>query len=329
MSNMKIIFVGVFSPGRFGERSDDERVARALERADVEIVRCDARSGGFEGLVDAHRPDWVVFNKLQGWTSERVRRTREIAAGVGLAQILFDLMDYADNRVRGVPWLRRSRLSWWLPVAREMDIVFLRERGNLKRYALEGVRGYYLDQAADAEESPSTNAPATLRCDVAFFGSYLPSRGRMLRRLAAGRRLRVYSACRRKWIMHGVPASGAAYGSRLAEAVAAAGVVYGESARSDIDGYWSDRVYRILGHRGFFLTKYVPGLETIFTNHRHLVWGHDDDELVDLCSPYLADPVRRCKIAEAGFQHVRAHHTYDHRAREIIGVLERLRGMRW
>ena len=216
-------------------------------------------------------------------------------------------------------------MSWWLPVARQMDVVFLREKGHLERYGRLGVKGYYLDQACDADESPASEWPPEMSCDLAFFGTHFPDRERMLKRLRRGRTLRIYSDRPRTWIWSGLSALPAAYGVRLAQAVAAAKIVYGESVRNDIAGYWSDRVYRILGHRGFFLTRYAPGLENFFTNHEHLVWGRDDDEIAALADRYLADEPARQRIAAAGFAHVRTHHTYDHRARELLGVLERTR----
>jgi spore maturation protein CgeB len=188
------------------------------------------------------------------------------------------------------------------------------------------VKGYYLDQACDADESPASEFPPSMACDVAFFGTHFPDRARMLKRLGRDRKVRIYADRPRSWRLLGWRAEPAAYGTRLAQAVIGAKIVYGESARSDIHGYWSDRVYRILGHRGFFLTRYIPGLEEIFTNHVHLVWGRDDDEMADLATRYLSDEPARRRIAEAGFAHVRAHHTYDHRARELLGVLERTRG---
>jgi spore maturation protein CgeB len=207
-----------------------------------------------------------------------------------------------------------------------MDVVFLKEKDHLARYGRADVRGCYLDQACDTDESPANEFPPSMSCDLAFFGTQFPDRVRMLKRLGPGRTVRIYSDRPRSWIWRGLSAEPAAYGLRLAQAVAGAKIVYGESVRNDIPGYWSDRVYRILGHRGFFLTRYIPGLEEILTNHEHIVWGQDDDEIAALATRYLNDEPARRRIAAAGFAHVRAHHTYDHRARELLGVLERIRG---
>lgn len=320
---MNIIYVGSFAVGPGHPLSDDERFARALERAGTYVHRCDFPWLKAEKQVAAVRPEWVLFSKVRGLDPQRVARIRGAAPGVRLAQILFDLMDYNDRTFRGIPLLKTSRLTWWLPVAKQMNIVFLRERGHLERYASAGVHGYYLDQACDSEESPAEVAPGWARCDLAFFGTYLPQRARVLRRLSRGRRLIIYSDNPTRWLWGGLIARPPTWGPRLAEAVMGAAVVYGESARNDVRGYWSDRVYRVLGHRGFFLTRYVPGLEAFFTNHEHLVWGDNDSEIEALFARYVEDPAERQRIAEAGFKHVRAHHTYDHRAREMLGVLAR------
>lgn len=323
---MNITFVGHFDRREDGWKTDEERVATALERAGATIARIVAHEENLERRLRSAVTDWVLFSKIKSQDPGLVTRLRDQQVRAGFAQILFDLMDFRDRIFRGVPWIRRKRTSWWLPVARQMDVVFLRERDHLARYGREGVRGYYLDQACDADESPASESPPSMSCDVAFFGTHFPDRARMLKRLGQGRTIRIYSDKPRSWRWRGLRAEPAAYGSRLAQAVAGAKIVYGESARSDIHGYWSDRVYRILGHRGFFLTRFAPGLDDIFTNHEHLVWGRDDDEIAALAARYLADEPARRRIAAAGFAHVRAHHTYDHRARELLGVLERTRG---
>jgi hypothetical protein len=322
---MNISFVGHFDRRDDGFKPDEERVATALERVGTRIARIGALDENLEERILGRMGDWVLFSKIRSQVPELVTRLRARHRPARFAQILFDLMDFNDRIVPRVPWIRRNRMSWWLPVARQMDLVFLREKGHLERYARLGVKGYYLDQACDADESPASEWPPEMSCDLAFFGTHFHDRERMLKRLRLGRTVRIYSDRPRAWIWHGLSAERAAYGLRLAQAIAAAKIVYGESARNDITGYWSDRVYRILGHRGFFLTRYTPGLEDFFTNHEHLVWGRDDDEIDALAARYLADEPARRRIAAAGFAHARAHHTYDHRARELLGVLERTR----
>jgi hypothetical protein len=322
---VNITFVGHFDQRKDGWKTDEVRVATALERAGANVERIGALDADLEDRLRNDAGDWVLFSKIRRQDPGMVMRLRRLQPRAGFAQILFDLMDFKDRIFRGIPWPRRNRTSWWLPVAKQMDVVFLREKNYLERYGRAGVRGYYLDQAADADEAPSDETSPDMSCDIAFFGTYFANRARTLRRLGKKRALRIYSDRPSSWLWGGLLAERSAYGPRLAQAAAGAKIIYGASARSDIPGYWSDRVYRVLGHRGFFLTRYAPGLEDFFTNHEHLVWGHDDDEIDALAARYLADEPARRRIAAAGFAHVRAHHTYDHRARELLGVLERTR----
>jgi hypothetical protein len=243
-----------------------------------------------------------------------------------LAQVLFDLMDLVERGTGWRRWQHRNRLDWWIPMARHFDLVFHREKGNLERYAALGVRGVYLDQGADADEAPAQDVSPADRCDVAFFGRFLPSRAEVLRSHSGRYSVRVHTTEPRKWRGYGLEIRPPVFGAALARAIGGASVVYGESATHEVAGYWSDRVYRVLGHRGFFLTRYTPGLEEFFRNEEHLVWFRTDDEIPALLDRWLADPAGRDRIASAGFEHVRAHHTYDHRAAELLARVAELPG---
>jgi hypothetical protein len=59
------------------------------------------------------------------------------------------------------------------------------------------------------------------------------------------------------------------------------------------------------------------GLSELVTDREHVVM-YDDAELVDLAEEYLRDAEARERIAAQGYEHVRAHHTYDHRVEQIL-----------
>jgi spore maturation protein CgeB len=179
--------------------------------------------------------------------------------------------------------------------------------------------------AADADEAPVASVPDWARCELCFMGQYTPERAALLRRLKPEGRVRTYSPRHERWTRKGFDAFPAVYGERLAAAVAGADVVLGESRRHDLEGYWSDRPYRVLGFRGFFLTQYAPGFERMFRNREHLVWFTDPEEASALFREYMAKPEARRAIADAGFRHVREHHTYDHRVRELLEILRSTR----
>jgi len=75
----------------------------------------------------------------------------------------------------------------------------------------------------------------------------------------------------------------------------------------------------------FHLTRYFPGLETVFENRKHLVWFESIGEAVDLITYYLENKDERELIAAQGCAEVHAKHTWDHRVAEM---LEYYRGIR-
>ena len=84
----------------------------------------------------------------------------------------------------------------------------------------------------------------------------------------------------------------------------------------------SMRTFEVLGCGGFFLTQRTRAIETMFENHRHLVWSSSYAETVDLMEYYLRHESERKRIAEAGQKFVYENHTYEKRAGEIIAALK-------
>lgn len=71
----------------------------------------------------------------------------------------------------------------------------------------------------------------------------------------------------------------------------------------------------------FHLTHYIPGLENIFENRKHLVWFHSITEAIQLIKYYLNHPREREKIAQLGRQEVITKHNIDIRITEILKQL--------
>lgn len=84
----------------------------------------------------------------------------------------------------------------------------------------------------------------------------------------------------------------------------------------------SMRAYEALGCGAFFLTQWTPSVENTFKNHEHLVWSKSPEETIELTNYYLSNHEKRERIARCGQAEVYAKHTYQHRARGILGVLK-------
>ncbi len=81
------------------------------------------------------------------------------------------------------------------------------------------------------------------------------------------------------------------------------------------------RVFNTMASGCFFVTRYFPGLETLFENHKHLVWFDTHEEAAELIKAYLADDIARDTIALAGRQKVLSSHTWDNRIAQMIGYI--------
>ncbi len=97
-------------------------------------------------------------------------------------------------------------------------------------------------------------------------------------------------------------------------------IVLGSSWRNDIRLYSSDRIFNVLGAGGFYLCSYFPGIETLFHNHKHLVWFKTSEEGLKFAKYYLQNNEEREKIAYNGYMLVKEKHTYKERIRNILDV---------
>src|SRR5262249_18513973 len=97
----------------------------------------------------------------------------------------------------------------------------------------------------------------------------------------------------------------------------------------DVRRYFSNRTFLTLASGGFHLTGYVPGLETMFDDHRHLVWYRSDDECLDLIAHYLDRPAERAAIAAEGQRHVRERYPLAGQVRRLPAPPDGLHVASW
>lgn len=106
---------------------------------------------------------------------------------------------------------------------------------------------------------------------------------------------------------------------RFADICSSAKITLGINAANNVKLYASwRRIFNSMACGAFHLTRYVPGLEEIFENNKHLAWFHSIPEAIDLINYYLIHNQERERIASAGREEVFAHHTWDARIAELI-----------
>ncbi|UCF94867.1 MAG: FkbM family methyltransferase [Desulfobacterales bacterium] len=82
------------------------------------------------------------------------------------------------------------------------------------------------------------------------------------------------------------------------------------------------RTFETLGCGTFLLTNYTPGLEKLFTIGEHLVVYNDREDLDQKITYYQTHSAERLQIARNGYEHVRKHHKYIHRAQKILETFD-------
>jgi len=99
-------------------------------------------------------------------------------------------------------------------------------------------------------------------------------------------------------------------------------IVVGDSVRSP--HYWSNRIYEIIGRGGFFIHPIVEGLDEEFTPYEHFIQYKlgDFENLKRIIDYYLEHDEEREAIRMAGFEHCKKNHTYMHRVKEMLRVLQ-------
>jgi hypothetical protein len=90
-------------------------------------------------------------------------------------------------------------------------------------------------------------------------------------------------------------------------------------------GYWSDRVYVVLGHGGFFLAPEVAGMreEGLEPGVHYAPLG--EHPVRDIRN-WLARPEERARIARQGQELVLGRFTYEHRVRELCARIAETMG---
>lgn len=110
------------------------------------------------------------------------------------------------------------------------------------------------------------------------------------------------------------------YGQRLFEDAAdkyrESKVCFNISIKDDINM----RCFEVMSTKSFLLTNRIPTMSELFEDGKHLVMYDSVEDAIEKANYYLSHDEEREKIAEAGFQEVRAKHTFRHRAEQVLRV---------
>jgi len=189
-----------------------------------------------------------------------------------------------------------------LAKAREFDYVFCNQIRAVEEFAAKGVKAEWLPHAVEPKAYP--NKPVAIKkYDIGFVGfvSFM-KRAEMLDRL-----FREFPNFY--------------YGQKLfeecAEIYRKSKIVFNTAAVDDINM----RLFEATATGSFLLTEHIPTLYECFQDGKHLVTYRDMDDAIDKARYYLEHEYERNEIAKAGMEHTLANHTYQHRIKRLLEVV--------
>jgi len=303
---MRIVVLG--AGGARKTEASIVRAARALGHQTIliNVVGWSRYAGPFAGrltryLTDAHQPDLIITTRHAIELGEST--LKRIFAGRASVFWYFDLAP-------------REKV---LQLGRLVGKMYVTYLGQLQAYRAAGVENVgFLPQGVDPyQDTPAPSAPRSYHCDTSFVGSGgTQYRYDVLRAVAAVSRLQIRGP---GW--EGAPpdlpvAGGPVHGRRLAQVIRGATISLGASSYPGQDQERfsaSNRMWKILGCEGFYLGRYVTGIEFFARDGLHCAWYRDAPQAADLVRHYLARPDECRRIASAGRAHALAEHTYAHR----------------
>jgi glycosyltransferase involved in cell wall biosynthesis len=195
----------------------------------------------------------------------------------------------------------RLNLPLHIEMAKSFDVAFLAQRAYISDFNKCGIKNvYWLPLACDPEIHG--RLPVQKEYDVGFVGSVTDER-----RIELLRSLSKTISVRYK----------RAFLQEMTEHFCRSRIVFNSAIRKDLNM----RVFEAMCSGSMLLTDHADGLDDFFQDRKHLV-VYNDDNLADVAEHYLRRDAEREQVARAGRLEVLAKHTYDHRAEEIIRVME-------
>jgi spore maturation protein CgeB len=210
------------------------------------------------------------------------------------------------------------------PVTRyikRVDVFFHTMTGQLEEYRAAGTRhAVYLHSGVDPDWHVRSTPSRAFASDVAFVGGAVyPDRIDLIKTLHKEVDLKIYGSGWRKFDIQ--PARDRIAVKDFSRVCASAKIIVGIDKAADRELYFSNRTWFVLGCGGFLLTRYIPGLERIFANHKHMVWYRDSEEALDQIRFYLKNDAFRKRIASTGHDYVHTHYPFDRMASNMVDVL--------
>ena len=276
-------------------------------------------------IAKEYKPDIMLGLKLDKIKASVIKELKK--------EGIFCVLWYMDCVSEEVP-------DWIKPLFNEVDVFFTTAKGMLPKYkSVADTPAYWIYEGAHLPKFPllpkNSNPQKIYRCEVAFVGSLYywddnknisHEREDFLKKINKKYHLKIWGPqgvrdAKERWGRNYPVIEWPAYNEELVKVCQGAEIVLGINTINSVELYFSNRTFITLASGGFHITHYVPGLETMFENHKHLVWYHSDRECLDLIDFYLTKPRLRQKIAREGHRWVRKNYSMKRQINKLLAIM--------
>lgn len=304
--SLKILYVGNFQPNSVGE----PEIAYALEQLGHAVIKLEESETNLQKIretIGREKPDLLFFAKFRVGEKAEVREFLLKELKIPSVCWLFDLY-----------WGYRREIEIRIDMIPcfYANIVFTSDGGHDEMWKKYRINHFTLRQGID--ERVKIGKPIyDTKADIGFIGSRLtwagwPYRGQLLDFLKEtyGNRFEHFGG------------DGNVRHEELNNLLATLKITVCDSVESP--KYWSNRIYETIGRGGFAIHPRLEGLNEEFEEYKHFIpyrYG-DFKGLKEKLDYFLENEDEREKIRRAGYAYCHKKHTYRHRVKEFLKILE-------
>lgn len=226
------------------------------------------------------------------------------------------------------PGLQRLFDREWIPTTqllnlKGMDLVLVKDRAILSEIKSLGIVAEYFDQACPSGMAACEHSE-TPEWDVLVYGSseepWVERRHDVTVLLEGGFAV-AWAGHHGESSPRGALALPYCPPLQLPELASHAAVTLCSDFRSDMDGYWSDRLWLALGMGACVVRRDTPGLPAPEGELPYAVYQSDADMLATVAR-LRKDHEERRRLGTMARQWVMTNHTYENRVREFLAKVE-------
>ena len=262
-------------------------------------------------LIGTWHPQIILINKGELIDPDIIRSVKMQFPRTMIAMFFGDQRGYAVREIADL--------------AKVCDVLLINNTDpvQMECYRKLGVQEVMTWHTASDPDVCKPMPPKGYECDVAFMGgnyTCFPDsviRGKLIGMVASHFKMKVYGG---GWPPN-ITGTRYVFGSDFAKAVAGAKVVLGINAYNDVYQYTSNRTWNTLAcGTAVYMTYPFVGMEDLFKIDKHLVTFTSPEQAIRKIDRLIRpehEKSRQC-IATAGRKLILGHHTYKHRAKELL-----------